>query len=153
MICRKVRSILRAGRVPEVVGPLARHVAGCSRCRRAVEAARVERALLWSVEGGIAPPPGFAGQVRGRVAGLAVGPSEGEPAAWVLGRRLVPGLALLALLLGGVTVWVNRGPGRLPSPGEAMAGPPIGERLLVSDLPLSRDLVLASVVLGEGGRD
>lgn len=153
MSCREVRSSLRAGQLPEGDGPLARHVAGCSGCQRAVEAARLERALFRGVEAGIAPPPGFAERVRRRLPQPGPGPAEAESAVWLLGRRVLPGLALLALLLGGVTLWLNPALTRVPPPGEALAEPPVGERLVVSDLPLSRDLVLASVLLREGGRE
>ncbi len=92
MNCRRARRLLTSGREAEPL--LARHLAGCPRCRRFAERWATLRQALRAHRAEARPDSGFTARVVARLDASA------DPWLWAA-RRLLPATLALTLVLTG----------------------------------------------------
>src|SRR5574337_825791 len=112
MTCRKAKKLLKdKGRDDHSsadYNALVLHLKSCPPCGEAMQIARLSSALLQTLREETGPGPTFYPRLRARLEELEISqPDIRLLHAWGFARRLIPALAMGALLLSGVTLTVG----------------------------------------------
>jgi hypothetical protein len=123
---------------------IARHLAACPACRRALTATRVTRGLMAVPAEGPEPPPQFAGRV---LRALPVRDVQAPADPWRPAWGLVPAFA--TLVVGLCFLYQTSLEPNVPAL-LAAGDLSTSEELVLGTADLQRDLVLAAVLEGDG---